>query len=99
MPLRYLTQLLRQLARGGIIIGQRGRQGGYSLARPPAQTTLLAIMEAVEGPIGLSGMADVSGLPTKLRTAIDAPLAAIGADARQRLASVTLAAFHAAQER
>lgn len=91
MPLRYLTQLLRQLARGGIIIGQRGRQGGYSLAKPPAETTLLVIMEAAEGPIGLSGIGDVSGLPTKLRTAIDASLGAIGADARQRLASVTLA--------
>jgi Rrf2 family protein len=33
---RYLERLLRRLARKGIIMGARGRQGGYQLARAAA---------------------------------------------------------------
>ena len=41
------------LARGGLIRSYRGTQGGYALARTPAEITLADVVEAVEGPMAL----------------------------------------------
>jgi Rrf2 family protein len=51
IPKQYLDQLLLTLKKAGLIESARGRQGGYSLARPPAEITLLDIVTALEGPI------------------------------------------------
>jgi Rrf2 family protein len=49
VPPAYLAKRLQQLAAAGIIAASRGRSGGYRLARPPREITLLEIVEAVEG--------------------------------------------------
>ncbi len=49
MPKPYLSKVLHALGRSGLITTKRGRRGGFALARPPAQITLLDIVEAVEG--------------------------------------------------
>ena len=51
LPVRYLEQLLLTLKRAGFLLSKRGVNGGYSLAKPPAQVTLGAIIRAVDGPI------------------------------------------------
>ena len=52
IPSRYLEQIFRRLRRAGLVDSKRGPGGGYTLARPPAEITLLDVVEAVEGPIG-----------------------------------------------
>jgi Rrf2 family protein len=47
-PKAYMAKVLRQLVRGGVVRSQRGSGGGVTLARTPAETTLLDVVQAVE---------------------------------------------------
>lgn len=49
VPAAYLAKQLQALARAGIVESGRGPRGGYRLARPPAEITVLDVVEAVEG--------------------------------------------------
>lgn len=49
IPERYLEQILCSLRRAGVVHSQRGSRGGFTLAREPAQITLLEIVISVEG--------------------------------------------------
>ena len=53
IPARYLTQILAKLVQQGFLTAVAGPSGGYCLARPPEDMSLLDIVEAAEGPIGL----------------------------------------------
>ena len=44
-----LAKTLQQLARKGILVSEKGRGGGFGLARPPREITITQIIEAVEG--------------------------------------------------
>ncbi len=54
VPEQYLEQLLGNLRRAGLVTTVRGVQGGYQLARDPAQITVGDIIDATEGPVSLS---------------------------------------------
>ncbi|MFH1512615.1 MAG: Rrf2 family transcriptional regulator [Bacillota bacterium] len=54
IPKQYLEQLLGSLRRNGLIRSVRGANGGYQIARPPADISLLDIIDAMEGPLALS---------------------------------------------
>ena len=49
VPANYLVQILSELRNGGLIMSRRGKQGGYALARPPEEITLLDIVRVIEG--------------------------------------------------
>ena len=49
VPAAYLAKALQSLSRAGIVESVAGRKGGYRLGRPPAEITLLDVIEAVEG--------------------------------------------------
>jgi Rrf2 family transcriptional regulator, cysteine metabolism repressor len=51
---QYLEQLLNRLIHAGLVRGVRGKNGGYALAAPPDQITLMDLLEALEGPLELS---------------------------------------------
>ncbi|MDH5371796.1 MAG: Rrf2 family transcriptional regulator [Acidimicrobiia bacterium] len=53
IPHRYLTQILANLVQQGVLTAEAGPTGGYVLARPSQEITLLEVVEAAEGPIGL----------------------------------------------
>ncbi len=48
---KYLEKIFSILKAAGIIKGQRGANGGYILARDPADITVLEIIEALEGSV------------------------------------------------
>lgn len=54
VPLQFLGKIAQQLAHAGIIQITKGAKGGYRLARPASQISLLQVVEAVEGPLGLN---------------------------------------------
>ena len=54
LPREYMTKIFASLARADLITAVRGKHGGYRLARPPKDISLLEIIEAVEGPIALN---------------------------------------------
>ena len=49
VPAAYLAKHLQALSRAGIVEAVPGARGGYRLARPAADITLLDVVEAVEG--------------------------------------------------
>ena len=49
-----VRKILKDLAKGGIVVSQRGVQGGYQLSRSACEITLVDIIDAVEGPIALT---------------------------------------------
>ena len=53
IPHRFLTQILAELVQLGLLKAVAGRTGGYVLARPPSEISLLQVVEAAEGPIAL----------------------------------------------
>ena len=52
IPVQFLEQLFATLRRAGILRSQRGVKGGYSLARPAAEITVLELIELLDGPLG-----------------------------------------------
>ena len=51
IPPKYVPQVLGDLIRAGLVESVAGPEGGYSLARPPAEISLLDVVEAAEGPV------------------------------------------------
>jgi Rrf2 family protein len=49
VPPAFLPQVMGDLIRAGLARAQQGRSGGYALARPADEISLLQIVEAVEG--------------------------------------------------
>lgn len=46
---RYLEQIFSALRKSGIIIGRKGAQGGYTLAKDPKEITISEILRVLEG--------------------------------------------------
>ncbi len=53
IPQRYVTLILADLVREGILTAMAGRDGGYALAKPAGELSLLEVVEAAEGPVTL----------------------------------------------
>jgi len=51
IPHKFLENILVDLRHGGLVASQRGADGGYRLARDPAEITVAEVIRAVEGPI------------------------------------------------
>ncbi|MEV4760832.1 Rrf2 family transcriptional regulator [Micromonospora sp. NPDC049559] len=57
MPRKFLEAVLADLRRAGLVRAQRGAEGGYTLARPPREIAVGAILRAVDGPLaGVRGL-------------------------------------------
>lgn len=49
VPSAYLAKHLQALSRGGILESVPGPKGGYRLARPGSEITMLDVVEAIDG--------------------------------------------------
>jgi Rrf2 family protein len=93
VPERFLSQVMRDLVRAGLVEGTVGRAGGYRIAKPSKEISLLEVVEAVEGdsrrrvcilrggPCALDGVCDVHAV-----------FAAAQDDVLNRLGATTVAA-------
>ena len=52
IPPRFLEVILGELKRGGFVASRRGRNGGYLVARAPADITVGDVVRFVQGPVG-----------------------------------------------
>ena len=51
IPERFLLKALKPLVTAGVLRSLKGPNGGFRLARPAAQITLLEVVEAADGPL------------------------------------------------
>ena len=58
IPLKFLENILGDMRRSGLVMSQRGADGGYRLAVDPYEISVADVIRAVEGPLG-----DVRGVP------------------------------------
>jgi FeS assembly SUF system regulator len=49
-----VSKLLKTLAQAGLVESFRGSTGGYRLAKPASHISLIHIVEAIEGPLGMT---------------------------------------------
>jgi len=54
IPSRFLEQILNALKKSKLVKSQRGNKGGYILAKPVKEISLLNIIEALEGQISFA---------------------------------------------
>lgn len=48
VPPGYLPKILQTLRKAGLVISKRGLGGGFTLAKPPAEMTVLEVVNAVD---------------------------------------------------
>lgn len=53
IPAKFLTVILSEMNREGLIQSQRGREGGYLLAKPPADIRIGDLVRMTHGPLAL----------------------------------------------
>lgn len=87
LPIPYTPQILGILTSAGIAEAKAGRDGGYRLRRPPAEISLLDVVEAAEGtlkssrctlrggPCSLDGVCPVHDSWVRAREALRSSLA------------------------
>lgn len=91
IPTEYLLKILQRLIHSGILCSERGRAGGFLLARSPDQTSLLAIIEAIQGPVRTRAPGPRRARPTRAERLIDRLCIDIAEYARDRFAHTTVA--------
>jgi FeS assembly SUF system regulator len=56
-----VSKLLKSLAHAGLVVSERGVQGGYALARAPELISAAEIIDALEGPVAITECSSVDG--------------------------------------
>lgn len=69
IPGNYLVQILIELKAQGIARSLRGKEGGYLLAKPPAEITLGDVLRAVNGAVFDTPALTDPNCPPELRRA------------------------------
>lgn len=66
LPAKFLEGIMADLKRGGFVRSKRGANGGYLLARPASEITMLEVIRHLDGPIAPVGLTDktVENTPT-----------------------------------
>lgn len=54
LELPTVSKVLKPLAQAGLVESFRGANGGYRLARAAQQISLIEVVEAIEGPVGMT---------------------------------------------
>ena len=49
IPATFLTQILLKLKSAGLVVSTRGSSGGYRLARPPEEISLIDVLRVIDG--------------------------------------------------
>ena len=88
IPERFLLKVLKPLVSARVLQSVKGPNGGYRLARRPADITMLEIVEAVDGPIRGQAPFAEEGNDGKLNRKLDAICKQVADEVRSRLARV-----------
>src|SRR5919112_6205630 len=93
IPVELLAKVLQTLAKHGLVESQNGPKGGYLLARNARSITIAQVLEAIEGPLGITEcyhVKDGSSCEQHDRCNIRTPLLKIQDSIAQLLNSMTV---------
>ena len=62
VPVPTASKILKMLARGELLRSVRGAMGGYTLSRPAGEISITEVINAMEGPIGVTECSALAGL-------------------------------------
>ncbi len=51
IPHKFLESILNDMRRGGLVLSQRGGNGGYRLAKPAESISIADVIRVVDGPL------------------------------------------------
>jgi Rrf2 family protein len=54
IPKTFLAKIFQRLMRAGLVESVRGMNGGFRLAKSPSAISLLDILTAIQGPVGIN---------------------------------------------
>ena len=54
IPGSFMAKILRRLVRARLLHSSRGVKGGFCLAKPASEISMLDILEAIEGPLSMA---------------------------------------------
>ena len=92
IPISFLAKIMSQLSRAGIVRSTRGAHGGMAIAGPLSATSLLDIVEAIDGPMLLNEcVADPDSCPMGVSCKVHAVWCQAQAELVARLSKTTLA--------
>ena len=60
LPVKFLEQVMQQLREAGFVESERGKHGGYRLAKPAGQIPIGQIVRLVDGPLAPIGCVSLS---------------------------------------
>ena len=63
LPSKFLESILNDMRRAGLLVSQRGAEGGYRLSRPADSITVAQVIRPLDGPL-----AEVRGLRPEATT-------------------------------
>lgn len=87
-----VSKILKQLMREGLVLSHRGVKGGYALARPPEAISVVEIIDALEGRVGLTECGSGPGVCSQESAcSVRTNWQRINSAVREALANVTLA--------
>ncbi len=90
IPVQFLEQLFAVLRRAGVLRSQRGVRGGYSLARPATEITVLEVAELLDGPIGQNASGVFADAANAARGVLAHSTIADAAEAQARASGVPM---------
>lgn len=94
IPAGFLQKIMRSLSQGNLVKSYRGVDGGFVLAKPAAEISLLDVIEVMEGPLNLQRCLKADSACSKGfdgKCPVHASLAVIQSDFTKALDSVNFA--------
>jgi Rrf2 family protein len=87
---RFLLKVLKPLVTAQVLTSVKGPHGGYKLARPASEITMLEVVEAVEGPIRGDAPTSIDEPTHPVNKRLDAVCSQAAEQLRRQLARVKI---------
>src|SRR5688572_16090944 len=55
LPIKFLEQIMQDLKQGGFVVSERGKFGGYRLAKPAKDIPVGTVVRLIDGPLAPIG--------------------------------------------
>lgn len=87
---KYISRLIIDLRRAGMVKSIRGSRGGYRIARYPKNLTMLDVIEVMEGPVSIIDCVTTESCDRQRGCAVRSIWCDMNNQIRSALAAVTL---------